>query len=83
MLGFIIALVIGGVAGFIAEQIMKVHHPIWVNVVLGVAGAFLFNVLAWLVLGIAGGNIIWQLVAGIIGACALIWAYHQYEKRQR
>ncbi len=82
MLGFIIALIIGGVAGYIAELIMKVDHPIWLNVVLGVAGAFLFNILAWLVLGIAGGNIIWQLVAGIVGACALIWAYNRYEKRQ-
>lgn len=82
MLGFIIAVIIGGVAGYIAERIMKVDHPIWLNVVLGMAGAFLFNILAWLLLGISGGNILWQLVAGIIGACALIWGYREYEKRR-
>ena len=82
MLGFIIAIIIGGVAGYIAERIMKVDHPIWLNVILGMAGAFLFNIIAWLLLGIAGGNILWQLVAGIIGACALIWGYREYEKRR-
>ena len=82
MLGFIIALIIGGVAGYIAERIMKVDHPIWLNVALGVAGAFLFNIVAWLLLGISGGNILWQLVAGIVGACALIWGYREYEKRR-
>ncbi|MBU1175795.1 MAG: GlsB/YeaQ/YmgE family stress response membrane protein [Alphaproteobacteria bacterium] len=82
MLGFIIAIVIGGVAGYIAERIMKVDHPIWLNIVLGMAGAFLFNIVSWLLLGIAGGNIVWQLVAGVIGACALIWGYREYEKRR-
>ena len=82
MLGFIIAILIGGVAGYIAERIMKVDHPIWLNVVLGMAGAFLFNILAWLLLGISGGNILWQLVAGIIGACALIWGYREFERRR-
>ena len=70
------------VAGYIAERIMKVDHPIWLNVLLGIAGAFVFNLIAWLFLGIAGGNILWQLIAGIVGACALIWGYREYEKRR-
>ena len=82
MWGFIIALVIGGVAGYIAERIMNVDHPIWLNVVLGVAGAFIFNLIVWVFFGIAGGNILWQLIAGIVGACALIWGYREYEKRR-
>lgn len=82
MWGLIISLLIGGVAGYIAEQIMKADHPIWLNVVLGVAGAFLLNLVLGLVFGMWGGNILWQLLAGIIGACLLIFGYREYEKRR-
>jgi len=82
MIGFIIALIIGGVAGFIAEKIMDVDHPWWLNVILGIAGAFVVNLILSLFLGPTGGGIIWQLVAGIVGACALIWGYRQFEKRR-
>jgi uncharacterized membrane protein YeaQ/YmgE (transglycosylase-associated protein family) len=59
-----------------------VDHPIWLNVVLGVAGAFVFNVILW-VLGFGGTtNIIGQLIAGILGACLLIWGFREYEKRR-
>lgn len=82
MFGLIIALVIGGVAGYLAERIMKVDHPIWLNVVLGVGGAFIFNLILRIFLGISGGNILWQLLAGVVGACALIWGYNEYQKRK-
>lgn len=82
MLGFILAIIIGGVAGYIAERIMQEDHPIWLNVVLGVAGAFLLNLVLGVIFGIWGGNILWQLLAGIIGACILIWGYREYERRR-
>lgn len=82
MLGFILAILIGGVAGYIAEQIMKADHPWWLNIILGVAGAFLLNFVLGLIFGMWGGNILWQLLAGIIGACILIWGYREYEKRK-
>ncbi len=82
MWGLIIAIVIGGVAGYIAGLIMKANHPIWLNVVLGIVGAFLFNLVVGLFFGIGGGNMLWQLIAGIVGACALIWGYREYEKQR-
>lgn len=83
MWGFIIAIVIGGVAGYIADRIMKAGHPIWLNVVLGITGAFVFNLILW-VLGFGGAtNIVGQLIAGIAGACLLIWGFREYEKRRR
>ncbi len=82
MWGLLIAIVVGGIAGYIAERIMKVDHPIWLNVVLGITGAFLFNIILW-VLGFGGAtNIVGQLIGGIIGACLLIWGYREYEKRR-
>lgn len=81
MLGFILAIIIGGIAGWIAEKIMKVDHPWWLNIILGIVGAFVFNLLLSLIVPV-GGGIIWQLIAGIIGACLLIWIYREYEKRR-
>ena len=82
MIGLIISLVIGGVAGYLAERIMKAEHPIWLNVVLGVAGAFLFNIILGILGYWGGGNIIGQLLFGTIGACLLIWGYREYERRR-
>jgi len=81
MWGLIFALIIGGVAGYIAERIMKRDHSLVVNIALGVAGAFVFNLILWVLFGISGGNILWQLLAGIIGACALIWGWDRYQQR--
>lgn len=81
MLGFILAIIIGGVAGYIAERIMKADHSVFVNVALGIAGAFLLNLVLSIFFGIGGGNLLWQLLAGIVGACILIWGYREYRKR--
>lgn len=81
MFGFILALIVGGVAGVIAARLMNSDFGMVTNVVLGIAGAFLFNVIVGLVFGLFGGNILWNLLAGILGACALIWGYRQYKSR--
>ena len=82
MWGFILAIIIGGVAGYIAERIMKADHPLWLNIVLGIVGAFVVNVILGLLGFWGGGNIVGQLIAGIVGACILIWAYRAYESRR-
>lgn len=81
MLGFIIALIIGGIAGAIAARLMNADFGLVITVLLGIAGAFVFNLVFGLVFGIGGGNILWQLLAGILGACALIWGYREYKRR--
>ncbi len=81
MVGFIIALIIGGIAGAIAARLMNADFGLVMNVILGIAGAFIFNIVVFIVFGIGGGNILWQLLAGVIGACALIWGYRQYKQR--
>ncbi len=82
MWGFILAIIIGGIAGWIAEKIMKVDHPWWLNIILGIVGAFVFTFIVSLIFPTAGGGIIWQLIAGIIGACLLIWIYRMFESRR-
>jgi uncharacterized membrane protein YeaQ/YmgE (transglycosylase-associated protein family) len=79
---FLMWIVVGGAAGYIAERLMGEDHNLVVNVALGVAGAFLINILLATILGLTGGNVIAQLLSGIAGACALIWIHREYKKRQ-
>ena len=78
-MGFIFAILIGGVAGFIADRLMNANNSWVLNVILGVVGAFLFNLILGIIFGLWGGNILWQLIAGVAGASALIWGYRKYQ----
>ncbi len=80
-MGFIFAIIIGGIAGIIADKLMKANNSLILNVILGVVGAALFNFVLGIIFGLWGGNILWQLIAGISGASALIWAYRKYQRR--
>jgi uncharacterized membrane protein YeaQ/YmgE (transglycosylase-associated protein family) len=70
-IGWIAAIIIGGIAGWLAEQFMKSNMGLLMNIVLGIVGAAVAN---WLVgfLGISLTGWIGYLIAGFIGACILI-----------
>lgn len=78
--GLIMWIVVGGVAGFIAERILGEDHSILINVGLGIAGSILINLILWL-LGYTGGNILGQLVTGVLGAIVLVLGYREYKRR--
>lgn len=82
LFGLILWVVVGGVSGYIAEKLMGEDHTLVVNVALGIAGAFIINILLAVVLGLTGGNLIAQLISGVVGACVLIWGYREYKKRR-
>jgi uncharacterized membrane protein YeaQ/YmgE (transglycosylase-associated protein family) len=69
--GWLAAIIIGGLAGWLAKSFMKTNTGLLVNIIMGIVGA----VLASLVLGIFGisfGGWIGYLIAGFIGACLII-----------
>src|SRR5215471_9645000 len=70
-IGWIAAIIIGGIAGWLAEQFMKSQMGLVMNIVLGIIGA---AVASWLFgfLGITFGGWLGYLIAGFIGACILI-----------
>ena len=70
-IGWIAAIIIGGIAGWLAEQFMKSQMGLVMNIVLGIIGA---AVASWLLsfLGVGFGGWIGYLIAGFIGACILI-----------
>jgi uncharacterized membrane protein YeaQ/YmgE (transglycosylase-associated protein family) len=72
LMGLIIFLVIGAVAGWLAGQIMKgggfgLVGDIIVGVIGSVIGGWLFGVL-----GIAAGGLIGSIIAAVVGAIILI-----------
>jgi len=70
--GWIAAIIIGGIAGWIASSFMKSDTGVILNIILGMIGAaiagFLFGML-----GVSFGGWVGYLVAGVVGACILIW----------
>ena len=69
--GWIAAIIIGGIAGWLAEQFMKSNLGILMNIVLGIIGAIVASAIFGVV-GIHFGGWLGYLIAGFIGACILI-----------
>jgi len=67
------AIVIGGIAGWLAEKFMKSEMGLLMNIILGIVGALVFNFLAGLIFDFQAAGWIGSLIAGFIGACLLIW----------
>jgi uncharacterized membrane protein YeaQ/YmgE (transglycosylase-associated protein family) len=70
--GWIAAIIIGGVAGWLAEQFMKSNMGLLMNIVLGIVGAAIASAILSF-FGIVLGGWVGYLIAGFIGACLLIW----------
>ncbi|HYM18890.1 MAG TPA: GlsB/YeaQ/YmgE family stress response membrane protein [Micropepsaceae bacterium] len=72
--GIIMTIVLGAIAGWIAEKVMKFNTGLIMNIVLGIVGAVLGNFLLAL-LNVSLGGVIGQLIVAVAGACVLILAY--------
>jgi uncharacterized membrane protein YeaQ/YmgE (transglycosylase-associated protein family) len=70
--GWIAAIIIGGIAGWLAEKFMKSDMGLLMNIVLGIVGAAIASAILSL-LGIGLGGWLGYLICGFIGACLLIW----------
>lgn len=72
-LGWVAAVIIGGIAGYLADKIMDSGMGMVANVVLGIFGAMLMNFLLMMVMGWTLGGWFGQLLAGVAGACILLF----------
>jgi uncharacterized membrane protein YeaQ/YmgE (transglycosylase-associated protein family) len=78
--GIIGAIIIGILAGWIAEQVMKRNHGLLTNLIVGVIGSFLGAFVAS-ALGIAWGGFIGSLVISTVGAIILLALLGLIKKR--
>lgn len=78
---FLLFILIGLVAGFLAGKIMKgAGFGVIINILLGIAGAFLGG---WLLgmLGINWGGLFGQLLTSLIGAIVILWIASLFSKK--
>ena len=72
--GFFGMLVIGFLAGWIAERTMNRDHGFLTNILVGIAGSFVGGTLAGL-LGINFYGFLGNLVVAIVGAILILWLF--------
>jgi uncharacterized membrane protein YeaQ/YmgE (transglycosylase-associated protein family) len=70
--GWIAAIVIGGLAGWLAEMFMKSNMGVFMNIILGIVGAALLNFVLANLFHIGYSGWLAYLIIGFIGACILI-----------
>jgi len=85
ILSIIIFILIGALAGWLAGQIMKGGgFGFLINVLVGVAGAFLGSLVLGL-LGIGDGGLLalnlWSIITAVAGACLLLFIISLIKKR--
>ena len=75
-IGFFTMLIIGAIAGWIAERVTDSNHGIFTNIVVGVAGAFIGGKLAeFLQVPVFG---FWRvLIAATVGAIILLFIWRR------
>ena len=79
--GIIGAIIIGILAGFIAEKVMRRNHGLLTNLVVGVVGAFLGSFIATS-LGIGTGEgVIPSLLVATAGAILLLFIVGMFRRR--
>lgn len=70
--GWIAAIIIGGIAGWLAEKFMNSNMSVFMNIILGIVGAIVAN----FILGILNvqplAGWLGYLITGFVGACILI-----------
>jgi uncharacterized membrane protein YeaQ/YmgE (transglycosylase-associated protein family) len=78
--GWIMTVILGALAGFIAEKVMKFDTGLVMNIILGIVGAMIGNWLLSLV-GVGLGGLFGQLITAVLGACILIYLYRAINNR--
>ena len=79
--GFIAWIIIGIIAGWLAEKIMKRDHGLITNLIVGIVGAllggFLVNLMGW----DAGGSWIVGIIVATLGAVILLFLLGLIKRR--
>jgi uncharacterized membrane protein YeaQ/YmgE (transglycosylase-associated protein family) len=70
--GWILAIIIGGLGGWIAGMVMNKHHNIFINIIVGLVGALLGKWLLGLV-GVSYSGMLPSLLVSIVGAAVLLF----------
>ncbi len=79
-LGWISFLIVGLIAGWVADKVMKRDHGLIENLVVGVIGAYLGALIFW-VFGLAATGFVGAVVIAIVGSVVLLAILGAVRKR--
>ncbi|GAA2819999.1 putative membrane protein YeaQ/YmgE (transglycosylase-associated protein family) [Aminobacter aminovorans] len=79
--GFFGMLLIGFLAGYVAERTMNRDHGFLTNILVGIAGSFVGGTLAGL-LGINYYGFMGNLIVAIAGAVVVLWIFGRSQARR-
>ena len=79
-LGWITFLIVGLIAGWVADQVMKRGNGLVENLVVGVIGAYI-GAFLFRLFGLAATGFVGALVVAIIGSVVLLWIVGMVRKR--
>ena len=72
--GFFGMLLIGFLAGYVAEKAMNRDHGLFTNILVGIAGSFVGGTLAS-VLGLNYQGFLGNLIVAVAGAVVILWLF--------
>lgn len=81
-MGYLATILVGILAGWLAEKIMKVDMPVWKNLILGLCGAALGSIVLSIVGYQTTGGYISGLLVALLGSCVILWAYKKITNRK-
>ncbi|HEX9569812.1 MAG TPA: GlsB/YeaQ/YmgE family stress response membrane protein [Rhodospirillales bacterium] len=79
--GWVGAIIIGGLAGWIASRVMETGTGIIANIIIGIVGAVVLNTILVATIGYTYGGWVGQLGVGAVGAIVLIFVYRLVTSR--
>ena len=81
-MGWIGAIILGAIAGWLAGYITKGSgYGLLVNIIIGIVGGLLGGWIFALV-GLAHTNIIGQLISSVVGAMVLLWIISLFRRKK-
>ena len=81
--GLIFWIVVGAIAGFLAEKIMKADMGLLMNIILGIVGALVGGFLITSILGFGDGEgLIESIVVATLGAVLVVWVANKLKERR-
>ena len=78
-MSIIVALIVGGISGWLAGQIMNSQFSVLGNIGIGIVGGFVGSLVLSAV-GIHGSGMIGNIIVSVIGACIFIAIVRQIKK---
>lgn len=72
MIHFLVTLLGGAIAGWLAGIIMKSNGSLLRNIILGLVGGVVGSVVLGII-GIGGSGFIGGILVAVVGACLLVW----------